>query len=68
MTTFYIEIETPGPLQELAVGKWVTVNGERRHILSMSTYEAIEEDQDLGVEVGDMVTTVSFSVEEATRP
>ena len=52
MTTFYIEIETPGPLQELAVGKWVTVNGERR----------------LGVEVGDMVTTVSFSVEEATRP
>lgn len=68
MTTFYIEIETSGPLQELAVGKWVTVNGERRRILSMSTYEAIEEDQDLGVEVGDMVTTVSFSVEEATRP
>lgn len=60
---FYIE--TPGPLQELELGRWITVNGEPRRVTSMATCEATEDDPDLGVMAGDIVTTVTFHVMSA---
>jgi len=61
MTNWHI---TPTGLEELRVGGYLTINGERRRIIAYSVEPATEADPELGVEIGDPLTTVELAPPE----
>ena len=51
---------SPDGLQELQVGETITVRGEQRRIIAITIEEATEDDEELGLHIGDLVTTLEL--------
>jgi len=54
---------TPNGLVEIRVGEYLTINGERRKVVAYRVEPATEDDAELGVQIGDPVTTVEFAAD-----
>jgi len=59
MTAYYRSLNPDG-LRELKLGAWVTIGGGRRRVVAITINPATEADPELGVEVGDLVTTLEL--------
>lgn len=62
MSTYYVRPE--GGLDEIRVGEPLTINGQTRRVMAVTLHEAPEDDPALGVEAGDLVTTLELAPEE----
>lgn len=66
MTAYYhTEIEGRSRLQEITVGEVIEVLGVCRRVISVTIEPATEADPEMGVELGDPITTVEFAPPEA---
>lgn len=64
MTSFYRTTLPDGQtrLQEIVVGQMIELpDGIKRRVAAVTIAEATEDDPELGVEAGDMVTTIEFA-------
>ena len=63
MSTFHV---TKNGLEEIRVGDFLTVNGERRRVTRLRVEPADEDDPHLGIKKGDLVTTLELAEAEET--